>query len=349
MNGLQGVGPVGEEGNDGQGQGEDILHQIQRGRTLDVVDDSSSLTHNAGHGGKIVVQQHQAGHLAGGLGAGGHGDGAVGLLHGEDIVDTVAGHGHDVARLLEGLDEFFLLVRGHPAKDRVIFHRFGKVLIGFQGSGIHPSVCIFDACPHGHIGNGSGIVAGDDPDGHPLIPEIGEGLIRLRSDLIGQQDQGQRCQQPLPELTRHRVVLIAGDQQHPIANRGPPGYGFLDLFESAAHDKFRCAGKECALLLKYGAAPLGGGGEGDMLSDVPVRLIVKEGDHGPVGVVFRLPAVIHGSQDLLQTLGVILRQGDHVLHFHFRLGDGTGLVHAQHIHPCQGLDTVHILDQHFIL
>ena len=42
-------------------------------------------------------------------------------------------------------------------------------------------------------------------------------------------------------------------------------------------------------------------------------------------------------------------QGDEILHFHIRFRNGAGFVHAQHIHPGQGFDAVHILHQHLIL
>ena len=110
-----------------------ILHQIESGGPLDVVDDPPSLGHHLGHGGEVGVEEHELGGVAGGVGAGGHGDAAVGVLEGQHVVDTVAGHGHGVALPLEGADQLALLVGGDPAEDGVLPHRAGDVLIGAEG------------------------------------------------------------------------------------------------------------------------------------------------------------------------------------------------------------------------
>ena len=39
---------------------------------------------------------------------------------------------------------------------------------------------------------------------------------------------------------------------------------------------------------------------------------------------------------------------DKLCHFHFRHSDGSGLIHAEHIHPRQCLDTLHVMDQHLL-
>ena len=107
------------------------------------------------------------------------------------------------------------------------------------------------------------------------------------------------------------------------------------LRKPAAQNELRRARKIGALLLKHRAAPLGLGGKGDSLDTDPVAVLGEQLTHGPVGVVFRLPAAVHGRQNPFQPFRWIGSQGNQICHFHLRLGDGTGLIHAQHIHPRQ--------------
>ena len=90
LDGDEGVGEVRKERDDGEKEGEDVLHEVEGRGPLDVVDDPAALRHHLGQGGEIAVQQHQLGHLAGALRAGGHGNAAVGVLQGQNVVDAVA-------------------------------------------------------------------------------------------------------------------------------------------------------------------------------------------------------------------------------------------------------------------
>ena len=105
LDGNKGIGEGGEQGDEGQKEGQNVLHQVQCRGPLDIVDDPAALRHHLGHGGKVTVQQHQLGHLAGGIRAGGHGHAAVGVLQCQHVIHTVAGHGHRVALALEGPDD----------------------------------------------------------------------------------------------------------------------------------------------------------------------------------------------------------------------------------------------------
>ena len=91
--------------------------------------------------------------VAGGVGAGGHGDAAVGVLEGQHVVDAVAGHGHGVALPLEGAHQLALLVGGDPAEDGVLPHGAGDVLIGAEGGGVHVLLRPLDARLAGHLGD----------------------------------------------------------------------------------------------------------------------------------------------------------------------------------------------------
>ena len=81
----------------------------------------------------------------------------------------------------------------------------------------------------------------------------------------------------------------------------------------------------------------------------PIGAVGEHFRHGSAGVVFRLLTGIDGGQDLLQMLRIVVGQRNYIVHFHFGFGDSAGFIHAQHIHPGQGLDTVHILDQNLVL
>ena len=41
---------------------------------------------------------------------------------GRGVVDSVAGHGDDLARVLKGLDDLHLVLGGYPGEDRHVVH-----------------------------------------------------------------------------------------------------------------------------------------------------------------------------------------------------------------------------------
>ena len=75
---------------------------------------------------------------------------------------------------------------------------------------------------------------------------------------------------------------------------------------------------------------------------------MKQFPNGPGGGIVRLLTAIHGTEHRFQILRLMARQGHEIFYFHVRLGNGAGFVHAQHIHPGQGLNAVHILHQHLL-
>ena len=87
-----------------QRQREQGFHDIQGGGVLDVVDHPPSLVDDLRHRPKVIVLKDEVGNVSRGVAARSHGHGAVGLFHGEDIVDAVTRHGHRVARLFNGAD-----------------------------------------------------------------------------------------------------------------------------------------------------------------------------------------------------------------------------------------------------
>ena len=88
-------------------------------------------------------------------------------LRGQHVVDTVAGHGHGVAPAAGGRGPACASGWGDPAEDGVLPHRAGDVLIGAEGGGAHVLLRPLDARLAGHLGDGDGVVTGDDLHGHP--------------------------------------------------------------------------------------------------------------------------------------------------------------------------------------
>jgi hypothetical protein len=66
---------------------------------------------------EVVIGEDHAPGVLGHLGPGAHGDADVGRLDGRCVVDPVAGHGHDVTLLAQGLNEEHLVLRGDTADD----------------------------------------------------------------------------------------------------------------------------------------------------------------------------------------------------------------------------------------
>ena len=126
--GDEGVGQPLTPMTSGQEQRVEGLGQEQVGHPLDVGDDPAALGDHLGEHGEVVVEQHEAGHRPGRGAAGAHGHADVGLLEGERVVDAVAGHGHDVAAGLQGVDHGPLLLGRDPAEHAVGLEHVGQVV-----------------------------------------------------------------------------------------------------------------------------------------------------------------------------------------------------------------------------
>ncbi len=182
---------------------------------LDVVDHPAALCHHFRHGGEVGVQQHQLGHLTGGVGAGGHGHAAVRILQGQHIVDAIAGHGHGVSLTLQGLDDLPLLLRYHPAKHGVLPDGPGDLLVCFQLPGVDPLPGAVDAGLLRHGRDRHRMVARDHFHMDALAVEIVKDLGGAAADGVFQHQQGHGEQQAV-ELALLRAVAL-GQQQHPAA------------------------------------------------------------------------------------------------------------------------------------
>ena len=77
---LEGIRQRQAERHHAEQQREDVFDQKQRGRALDIVDDTATLAHNGGQSAEIRIQQNQLRHLRGCLCAAGHGNAAIGIF-----------------------------------------------------------------------------------------------------------------------------------------------------------------------------------------------------------------------------------------------------------------------------
>ena len=120
---------------------------------------------------------------------------------------------------LEGLDELFLLIGLHPAEDVVFLTGGGDV--GLQGGGVHILVRPLDSGLPGGGGYGDGVVPRYDLHGHPLVPEIGEGLLGVLPHGVAQQYEGQGM--GVGNATAVGPRAAGGQEKHPAA----VGHGLL--------------------------------------------------------------------------------------------------------------------------
>ena len=345
MDRLQGVRHHREQTDDGQEQGENVLDQKQRRRPLNIVDDPPPLVYHAGHGGKIGIQQHQTCQLTCRLRTAGHGHGAVRLLHGKQVVHAVTGHGHGVLFLLQGLNQALFLLGRHPPEYCVLECRFPQLLRSLQSRRVYVPVAVRDASLLGNHTDRSRIVAGDHLYRNALLGEVGKGLLGIGPQFSGEQGQGHRLHLFGVQLSRGQGPVISGYQQNTVALLRP----VTDVPDvlPVAQQEFRRAHHIAAAFFKFAAAPLVFRGKRHPVGTFQVAFPGKQLLHGLGGCVVRHAGTIHGRQNVLQLLRQKrVAQRQQVFHLHVRLRNGAGLVNAEHIYPCQGLDAVHILHQH---
>ena len=173
--------------------------------------------------------------------AGGHGDGAVRLAQRQHVVHAVAGHGDGVARALHSRDKLLFLVRRDAAEDGHFLCCLRNVNVCLERSCIDEFLRIRDPGPPCDLGNGQGIVAGDNLRAHALLRKIGKSLRRFGSDLVAQQNQGQRQNFCIQRLIR-QLSVVQRQQQHPAALGRPflRQRQILFLFRAVCQQNFRC-------------------------------------------------------------------------------------------------------------
>ena len=203
----------------------------------------------------------------------------------------------------------------------------------------------FDSRLGGYLADGVWIVSGNHSDGYALSGEVRKGLLGIFPNRTAENQQSQRRNLLRVQTLRLRISIIACHQQHPAAPVGPAANLGGNHFHLPAQNPLRSARHKGPFSFKYRSAPFGLGGEGNPFHFHPAAFTVKQFPNGPGGGVVRLLSAVHSAEHRFQIFRLMAGQGNQVFHFHFRLGDGAGFVHAQHIHPGQGLDAVHILHQ----
>ena len=159
-----------EDKEDGKEGGIDGLSEKERGGTFEIVDGLAAFVDDAWHGFEAGVEENEFGNATSGIGAVTDGDRNVGLFHGKDVVDAVAGHGNSISLFFEGFDEIFFLGWGDTRKNSVILNEL-RVIFGFKRGKVDAAE-VFDAYSLGNGSDRSKIVAGDDFDGDVVIVKV---------------------------------------------------------------------------------------------------------------------------------------------------------------------------------
>jgi hypothetical protein len=107
---VEGAQGHGADAGEGREHHDEHLAEIAAEGILDeadeVVEDGAAFLDGGDDGGEVVVEQDHLGGLLGDIGAGdAHGHADFRALEGGGVVDAVAGHGDDLAALLQGGDD----------------------------------------------------------------------------------------------------------------------------------------------------------------------------------------------------------------------------------------------------
>ena len=82
------------------------------------------------NGGEVVIRQHHTGGVLGNLRSrNAHGHADIRLLQSRSIIDTVTGHGYQIASLLPCPDNADLMLRGYPGIDADLRHKVPQLRI----------------------------------------------------------------------------------------------------------------------------------------------------------------------------------------------------------------------------
>ena len=335
-----------EEDDDCEDDGEDRLHEEQGGRALDVVDDSPPLFHDGRHGSEIGIEKDEVGGVPCGRSAVCHGDGAVGILHGEDVVDAIAGHADGVLSVLELFDDGGFLLWRDATEDGVLIDYFGNLTQGktFQGNAF---LRVRDIAFFGYFRSGKGVVSGYDLYLDAVFREPPDGIRSLRSNVIFESEDGYR-EHPSLDFPVLDVPLAFAEHDHAIAvcllfgdvaKDGPIPILGIDIFRGAEDE-----GTE---IVKTDGGEFSGGREGDVGLDLIVaskRIALGKGDGGLVGF---LESVEIGTDQLVEIEAGIGHED--LVHFHRAVRQRSGLVQTKDIDSGEHFDAIEILDKRLFL
>ena len=332
-----------DQADDRHCNGEDVLHKVERGRALDVVDDAPPLGDNVRERGEVRVGQNDLRYLTGNVASRGHGDGAVGLLEREHVVHAVAGHGDGVALLFEREDKPALHLRRHAAEYNAFARRLFDLLVGFERAGVHRPIRVRDARAAGDLGNGERVVAGDHAHRNPLARKPRERLRRLGADPVGEQYKRYRQALGGEPLVRE-LPVIERKEQHAAALRAVIIDFFLIGVIIAAENDLRRAEKVGLVLMERNAAVFPRACERERRNRALVHLTGEEFPqrrHGVVVAAHRRAVVRHDHVDVRGDEPVGAERDD-IVHDHFVFRHRAGLVHAERIDARERFDAVHL-------
>lgn len=185
-----------QEGKDlGDGVGEDVEDEL-----ADVVVDTAAGLDGRDDGGEVVVGEHHRGGFPGDVGAGAaHGDPDVGPSQRGCVVDTVAGHGDDLALGAQRVGDAELGFRCAAGEDHFAFGR--QELIQFRfgepvefGAGDDVGLVVADADLAGDRRGGRSVVTGDYVHADAGLMGAGDGVRHLRPGRVGHGDQAEQAQ-----------------------------------------------------------------------------------------------------------------------------------------------------------
>ena len=235
---------------------EQRLGEEQRRGALQVIDGTTALGHHGGHRGKVVVDEHDLGHVARGVGAGGHGHGAVGFLERQHVVDAVARHGHGVLATLERLHKLALLLRRHTTKNVIAVHRRVELGRRIERRGVHIGIGPRHAHHARDRRHRAGVVAADHVEGNALLVKVPDGLGGRGANLVadGHKAHGLGLAH---HITIGRKAFHAGHHEH-ATGVGKLCHTVLDLCKGALRKHKLCRAHHIGALHKRGAAPLFG-------------------------------------------------------------------------------------------
>ena len=277
---------------------EDVFDQKQRRRPLDVVDDPASFGHYMGQRTEVRIQQHQLCHLAGGLRTRCHGNAAVGIFQRQNVVYAIAGHGHCMSLLLQGVYQLALLLRRYTAEYRAVGGGFFQLAVVFQGCRVYPLVSPADARLGGYMADDPRVVAGNHFDVHALTRKVGKGLRRALPDAVLQRQQCQKlqCVRVQPGRRVGQFALTAGQQQHaPPLGQQRVQYG-AQLCQTGTGQNIRRTYDITALCPKAFGAVFVGGVKGDAAGGKPRAATLAEFlAQGTGGVVVWLLTAVKGG------------------------------------------------------
>ena len=223
---------------------------------MQVVDGTTALGHHGGHRGKVVIDEHNLGHVSRGVGTGSHSHGAVGLLKRQNIVDAIARHGHGVFAALERLHELALLLRGHATKYVIAVHRRIELGRRIERRGIDVGIGprhAHHACDRRHR---AGVVATDHVKGHALLVKVADGLGRRGTNLVadGHKAHGLGLSH---NIAVGRKAIHAGHHEH-ATGIGKFCHAVLDLRKYAVRKHKLRRTHQIGALCKRSTAPLFG-------------------------------------------------------------------------------------------